>query len=96
MTLYPNQRLDFHNVYRLTVDGGTPNGLMGATGVPLDSQGAGAPGRDDVMTLTRKNLVLTPAEARRYLHPKVKQLEAARTVRPSAHGRGATAAHAAL
>ena len=29
VTLYPIQRLDFHNTYRLTVDGGTPKGLMG-------------------------------------------------------------------
>ena len=58
VTLHPSQRLDFHNIYRLTVDGGTSNGLMGPTGVPLDSRGAGAPGRDDVMTLTWRNLVL--------------------------------------
>jgi autotransporter-associated beta strand protein len=85
VTLYPSQRLDFHNDYRLTVDGGTPKGLMGATGVPLDSQGAGTPGRDDVMTLTWRNLVLPPAEARKFLHPKVKPLEAGRSSSPSAH-----------
>jgi hypothetical protein len=76
VTLYPSQRLDFHNVYRLTVDGGTPKGLMGSTGVPLDSPGVGAPGRDDVMTLTWRNLVLPPAQARKFPHPKVKRLEA--------------------
>jgi hypothetical protein len=31
---------------------------MGITGVPLGSQGDGAPGHDDVMTLTWRNLVL--------------------------------------
>ena len=60
VTLYPSQLLDFHNVYRLIVDGGTPKGLMGATGVPLDSQGDGSPGRDEVMRLTWRNLVLPP------------------------------------
>ena len=74
VTLYPSQRLDFHNTYRLTVDGGTPKGLMGATGVPLDSQGAGTPGRDDVLSLTWRNLVLPPAQARKFFHPKVKHL----------------------
>jgi IPT/TIG domain len=72
VTLYPIQRLDFHNVYRLTVDGGTPKGLMGASNVPLDSQGDGAPGRDEVMSLTWRNLVLPLAEARKYAHPKAK------------------------
>jgi hypothetical protein len=71
VTLHPSQRLDFHNVYRLTVDGGTPKGLTGATGAPLDSQGAGKPGRDDAMALTWRNLVLTTAEARKFRHPKV-------------------------
>ena len=85
VTLHPSQRLDFHNIYRLTVDGGTPKGLMGATGVPLDSQGAGAPGRNDVMTLTWRNLVLPPAQARKFLHPRVKLLEAGRSSSPSAH-----------
>jgi autotransporter-associated beta strand protein len=85
VTLYPSQRLDFHNVYRLTVDGGTPKGLMGATGVPLDSQGTGTPGRDDVMTLTWRNLVLPSAQARKFLHPKVKPLDAGRSSSPSAH-----------
>ncbi len=85
VTLYPGQRLDIHNVYRLTVDGRTPRGLTGATGVPLESQGDGASGSNEVMTLDRKNLVLTPAEARRYLHPKGTHPEAGRSMGPAAH-----------
>jgi IPT/TIG domain len=85
VTLHPSQRLDFHNIYRLTVDGATPKGLTGAAGVPLDSQGAGAPGRDDVMSLTWRNLVLPPAQARKFLHPKVKLLEPGRSSSASAH-----------
>jgi hypothetical protein len=72
VTVYPSKRLDFHNIYRLTIDGGTSKGLMGATGVPLDSQGDGAPGRDEVMKLTWRNLVLPPAEAQKFSQPKVK------------------------
>ncbi len=45
VTLYPSSRLNIHNVYRLTVNGKTSKGLMGATGVPLDSQGKGTPAR---------------------------------------------------
>jgi autotransporter-associated beta strand protein len=66
VTLYPRQRLDFHNVYRLKVDGMKPNGLKSAAGLPLDSRGNTVQGRDYVTTLTSKNLVFTPAEARRY------------------------------
>ena len=70
VTLLPRQRLDFHNVYRLIVDGGTPNGLRSATGIPLDSQANGEPGNNYTTTLTAKDLVLTPAQAARYRHPR--------------------------
>ena len=73
VTLYPRQRLDFHNYYRLTVDGATPNGLRGATGIPFDSQGNGDPGKNYETTLSWKNLVLTPAQARKYFHAKAKR-----------------------
>jgi hypothetical protein len=69
-TLHPRQRLDFHNVYRLTVDGGSPNGLRGTRGIPLDSQGHGDPGNNYVTTLTAKDLVLTLAQIAKYVHPK--------------------------
>jgi Bacterial Ig-like domain len=85
VTLYPSQRLDFHNVYRLTVDGGIPQGLTGASGVPLDSQGDGAPGRNEVMSLTWRNLVLTPAQARKFAHPKAKHLQAGRSAIARTH-----------
>jgi hypothetical protein len=73
VTLYPVGRLDFHNVYRLTVEGATPSGVKSATGVPLGGQGNGDPGHNYVTTVTSKNLVLTPAEARKYLHPKARR-----------------------
>ena len=39
VTLFTSQRLDIHNLYQLTVNGMTPSGLTGATGVPLAGQG---------------------------------------------------------
>ena len=39
VTLFTAQRLDIHNLYQLTVNGMTPSGLTGATGVPLAGQG---------------------------------------------------------
>ncbi len=76
VTLFPRQRLDFHNLYRLIVDGATPNGLRSATGIPLDSQGNGEPGINYVTAVSSKNLVLTPAQAGRYLHPKARHTRA--------------------
>jgi hypothetical protein len=72
VTLHPRGRLDFHNVYRLIVEGGAPNGLRSATGIPLDSHGNGDPGNNYVKTLTAKDLVLTPAQVARYLHAKAR------------------------
>ena len=72
VTLYPRERLDFHNFYRLIVDGRSPNGLRGVTGIPLDSQGNGDPGNNYETILSWKHLVLTPPQARRYFHPKAR------------------------
>ncbi len=73
VTLYPRQRLDIHNFYRLTVDGATPDGLRSASGIPFDSHGNGEPGNNYATTLSWKNLVLTPAQARKYFHRSSKR-----------------------
>jgi IPT/TIG domain len=39
VTLFPAQRLSLHTVNQLTINGAPPNGLTGATGVPLAGQG---------------------------------------------------------
>jgi hypothetical protein len=39
VTLYTAQRLNIHNLYRLTVNGTTPRSLKGATGMPLAGEG---------------------------------------------------------
>ncbi len=74
VTLYPRQRLNIHNFYRLTVYGAPPNGLRSASGIPLDSQGNGDPGNKYETILSWKNLVVTPAQARKYFHGKVWQV----------------------
>ena len=73
VTLYPRQRLDIHNFYRLTVDGATPEGLRSASGIPFDSHGNGEEGNNYATTLSWKNLVLTPAQARKYFHSSSKR-----------------------
>ncbi|MFI5459447.1 MAG: IPT/TIG domain-containing protein [Isosphaerales bacterium] len=56
VTLYPAQRLDIHNLYRVTVNGTTPSGLTSATGVPLDGQGNGTPGTNYSAVISPKTL----------------------------------------
>ncbi len=56
VTLFPTGRLDFHNFYRLTVNGIPPGGVTGATGLALDGKGNGVPGSDYVAFITEKML----------------------------------------
>jgi hypothetical protein len=55
-TLFPTERLDIHNQYRLLVNGTAPFGLTGATGVPLDGKGDGKPGSDFEATISMSSL----------------------------------------
>jgi hypothetical protein len=48
VTLFPTQLLNLQKVFQLTVNGMTPNGLTGATGLPLDGAGNGTPGTNYV------------------------------------------------
>ena len=56
VTLYTRGRLSIHKLYRLTVNGSTPLGLMGATGVPLNRQGGETHGTSYVAVLSGKLL----------------------------------------
>jgi hypothetical protein len=56
VTLYTRGRLSVHKLYRLTVNGSTPTGLMGATGVPLNRQGNETHGTSYVRVLSGKLL----------------------------------------
>jgi parallel beta-helix repeat protein len=64
VTLRPHKRINVHHVYGLTVIGTRPGAVTGADGTPLDP--AGVPGTNFVTSLSVRNLVLTPAQARKY------------------------------
>ncbi len=69
VTLKPKERIDLHDTYHLKVVGTGPLGVMSEDDIMLDGVGDGLPGSDYVASLTWRNLVLTPAEARKYAHP---------------------------
>jgi hypothetical protein len=56
VTLHPAHRMDIHNFYKLTVNGLPPEGLTGATGLPLDGAGNGVPGSNYVADISAKTL----------------------------------------
>ena len=56
VTLYMAHRLDIHNLYRFTITGAAPDGLMGTDGVPLDGAGTGIAGSNYVSTITESTL----------------------------------------
>jgi hypothetical protein len=58
VTLSPSQRLNLHWSYKLVVNGQTPNGVTGASGVPLDGSGQDQPGTNFVTTVTWKALAV--------------------------------------
>jgi hypothetical protein len=56
VTLFPAQRLDLHNRYRLTVNGTKPGRVTGVTGLALDGRNNGVPGSNYVAVITAKTL----------------------------------------
>ena len=56
VTLKPTTRVYLFGRYRLAVNGSTPTGVAGATGLLLDGQGTGRPGTDFVTTFGEKIL----------------------------------------
>ncbi|WP_168189463.1 beta strand repeat-containing protein [Paludisphaera borealis] len=58
VTLYPSQRLNLHWTYTLVVNGKTPNGLTGASGIPLDGSGQDQPGTNFTTSITWKALAV--------------------------------------
>ncbi len=63
VTLYMAQRLDIHNLYRITINGSATSGLMSADGVPLDGAGDGIPGSNYVQLISRRTLAGRSSEA---------------------------------
>jgi len=56
VTLHMTRRLDIHNLYRITITGAAPDGLMGTGGVPLDGAGTGDPGSNYVGVISWRTL----------------------------------------
>jgi uncharacterized protein DUF11 len=63
VTLRLAQRLDIHNLYRITITGTVPGGLMGADGEPLDGAGIGTPGSNFVRLISAKTLAGRASQA---------------------------------
>jgi hypothetical protein len=70
VTLQPNEKINLHHNYQLTVIGIGPGGVASVSGTPLDGAGDGDPGSNFVTTLNWRNVVLTTAEILKYDSPK--------------------------
>jgi hypothetical protein len=71
VTLQPARRLNVFGRYHLVVNGSTPSGVAGATGLLLDGRGNGVPGTDYVATFGKEILAgpnNPPRISRRSLH----------------------------
>jgi hypothetical protein len=69
VTLRTAERINLHHTYHFTVIGTGKNGVRNMQGVLLDGAGTGSPGSNYTGTLTWRNVVLTPAEVEKYVHP---------------------------
>ena len=56
VTLHLAERLDIHNLYRITITGTSPGGLMGTGGTPLDGAGTGKTGTNFVSVISWRTL----------------------------------------
>jgi CSLREA domain-containing protein len=70
VTLKPSQRIDLHHNYHVTINGTGPDGLANVSDTLMDGDGDGKSGSNFVTVLNWRNVVLTPAEAKRYLPAK--------------------------
>jgi hypothetical protein len=70
VTLRPRKRIDLHHTYHVTVIGTGSGGVAGVADSLLDGARDGKAGSDYVTTLNWRNVVLTPAEAKRWLPKK--------------------------
>jgi hypothetical protein len=71
VTLRPLTRINLHHTYQLTVIGTGVEGVTDSHGILLDGLDSGQPGSNYTTTLTWRNVVWTPAEAKKYVHTKV-------------------------
>jgi hypothetical protein len=66
VTLRPVHRINLHHTYQLRLIGTGPGGIRNTRGELLDGANTGNADSDYVSSLTWRNLVLTPAQARKY------------------------------
>jgi len=70
VTLRPVDRINLHHTYHLTVIGTGPDGVRSTTGLLLDGTYTETADSNYKGTLDWRNVVLTPAELKKYVHPK--------------------------
>jgi hypothetical protein len=70
VTLKPRSRINLHHTYHVKIIGTGTVGLANVRDNLLDGSGDGKAGSNYVTTLNWRNVVLTPAEARRWLPHK--------------------------
>ena len=70
VTLRPKSRINLHHAYHLTVIGTGATGVRDSRGLLLDGANTGQPGSNYTGTLTGDNVVWTPAEYKKYVHPQ--------------------------
>ena len=56
VTLVPTGRINIHHTYTLTINGTTSSGVTNTSGLLLDQVGNGQPGRNNITSLTWRNL----------------------------------------
>jgi parallel beta-helix repeat protein len=69
VTLRPAHRINLHHRYYFMVVGTGPDGVRNTQGMLLDGADTGRPDSDYRCALTWRNVRLTPAEFRKYVHP---------------------------
>ena len=74
VTLVPTARINIHHTYTLTINGTTPSGVTNSSGLLLDEVGNHQPGRNNVTSLTWRNLA-----GRASTLPTLRLVDAART-----------------
>jgi hypothetical protein len=70
VTLRPKTRINLHHTYELIVIGTGAHGVRDTHGTLLDGANNGQPGSNYTGSLTWRNVVWTPAEYQKYVHPQ--------------------------
>jgi hypothetical protein len=79
VTLHPKYRINLHLRYKLTVDGASPKGLLGSSGLLLDGKNTGRPGSNYEGTISWRSLVLPPNWNPKWSHSEKSKTDGAST-----------------